>query len=304
VAKNEWAVLDYIKVGLFGFPYPGLMSVDVTYRCNLLCKHCYFRAQTYNEELSCQAWMELFQSFKKKGLPLYICGWLGGEPLLRPEIVEAGKEYFKSNVIFTNGTCELPDWHDCTFVVSVPGTKEIYSEITGAPKDVYGRVKAHASRGDLRVIVSYCVTKRNEEAIEAFVEEWKETEIQGIFFEFYTPFVGSGSDLWIDYEKRDAVIDRIVCLKREHGAFIYNTYQMLELMRSHNLRKILSDCPFKYVGVSLDPTGRVKKPCAMGEKADCSKCGCILPIFSTILHSRRLLFIAFLDGISRSWRRR
>lgn len=304
MGKNRWAVTDYMKIGLFGFPYPGLMSIDVTYRCNLLCRHCYFRAQAYKEELSSEEWIELLESLRREGLPLYICGWLGGEPLLRPEVVEAGKGYFKSNIIFTNGTCELPNWHDCTFVVSVPGPQEVYSEITGAPPELYLLVKGHASRADLRVIISYCITKRNEGAIEAFVKEWKETEVKGIFFEFYTPFKDSGDDLWIDYERRDAIIDRIQILKRTYGEFIYNTHQMLELMRSRNLRKILSDCPFRYVGMSLDPLGKVKIPCAVGQKADCSRCGCILPIFSAILHKRHLLFFAFLNGISGLWRRK
>jgi len=29
--------------------------------------------------------------------------------------------------------------------------------------------------------------------------------------------------------------------------------------------------------ISLDPMGKPKPKCVMGEKADCSRCGCIVP---------------------------
>ena len=52
LGKNKWAVLDYIRIGLFGPPPNTIGGIDVTYRCNLTCKHCYFQKQQYHEELS------------------------------------------------------------------------------------------------------------------------------------------------------------------------------------------------------------------------------------------------------------
>jgi hypothetical protein len=295
---NHWTLSDYLRIGLAGFPPEGLMSIDVTYRCNLQCLHCYFISQDYASEISSDRWVARLKGMESRGAPLYICGWLGGEPLLRPEVIEAGKAFFKSNIIFTNGTVELPTWSDCTFVVSVPGTRIPYQELTGAGSRTYDLVKEHANRPDLRIIVSFCITRRNVSSIFDFLSEWqKETKIRAVFFEFHTPRKGEGKDLWLDWFERDQILDTLLELKKTYGDFIYNSIQMLELMKSQALQKTLSDCPFTYVGLSLDPMGHIKFPCALGPDADCKRCGCILPVFSLMLWRRRLLIQAFAKGI-------
>lgn len=297
---NRWTFSDYLKIGLSGFPYGGLMSIDVTYRCNLHCLHCYFSRQDYTSELSVDEWMSLLKQIKSRNKPLYICGWLGGEPLLRQEVIETGRKFFKSNIIFTNGTLPLPSWPDCTFVVSVPGTKICYQELTGANESVYDLVKDHANRPDLHVIVSFCITRKNAPSILSFLQEWQnDTKIRGVFFEFHTPRIGEGKDLWLDWPERDSILDTLLSLKKTYKDFIYNTSQMLKLMKSVHLKKILPDCAFSYIGLSFDPIGHIKLPCTLGLEADCSRCGCILPIFSLILCRKGLLIRAFAEGIKR-----
>lgn len=274
------------------------MSIDVTYQCNLHCLHRYFSPQDYNSELSSDRWVSRLEGIESRGAPLYICGWLGGEPLLRPEVIEAGKRFFKSNIVFTNGTLELPNWPDCTFVVSVPGTRVSYQELTGAESKIYDLVKEHANRPNLRVVVSFCITRRNVSSILSFLSEWQnETRIHGVFFEFHTPRKSEGKELWLDWSERDYEVDKLLELKKTYRDFIYNTVQMLKLMKSQPLQKTLSDCPFSYVGLSLDPMGHIKFPCALGPEADCKRCGCILPVFSLILWRRGLLIQAFAKGI-------
>ena len=305
MGTNRWTLSDYLQIGFGGFPFGGLMSVDVTYRCNFRCLHCYLGRQDHTSEFSVDKWIAHLEKMKSRGKPLYICSWLGGEPLLRPEVIEAGKSYFKSNLVFTNGTLELPNWSDCTFVVSVPGTKIHYQELTGADGKTYDLVKDHANRPDLDVIVSFCITRKNVSSILSFLLEWqKDTKIQGVFFEFHTPRMGEGKEFWLDWPERDYVIDTLLALKRTYGDFIYNTFQMLELMRSQPLQNILSDCPFTYVGLSLDPMGHPKYPCTLGPEADCDRCGCILPVFSSILYRRGPLMKAFAEGVKRKIRER
>jgi len=302
---NRWTLSDYLRVGLSGFPLDSLVSIDVTYRCNLHCLHCYFSRQDYTSELSVEEWIRHLERMKSRKSPLYICGWLGEEPLLRPEVIEAGKQYFKSNLIFTNGTMELPSWPDCTFVVSVPGTKIHYQELTGAEGRIYDLVKDHANRPDLRVIVSFCITRKNASSILSFLPEWQnDTKIRGVFFEFHTPRMDEGKELCLDWTERDSVLDTLLNLKKTYKDFIYNTSQMLKLMKSAHLKKILSDCPFSHMGLSLDPTGHIKLPCTLGLEADCQRCGCILPVFSLILYKRGWLFRAFVEGIKRDARER
>jgi sulfatase maturation enzyme AslB (radical SAM superfamily) len=122
--SKHWTLSDYLRIGLTGFLSEGMVSIDVTYRCNLHCLHCYFNRQGYSYELSLDRWVSELKWMESRRAPLYICGWLGGEPLLRPEVIEVDKRFFKSNVVFTNSTLELPPWPDCNFVV--PGTKTPY----------------------------------------------------------------------------------------------------------------------------------------------------------------------------------
>ncbi len=307
IPKNHWSLIDYISVGVKGFPPGGLVGIDITSRCNLNCRHCYFRRGHNVSELSFEEWVAKLKELKRDGAALYICGWLGGEPLLRVDVLEMAKRFFKSNVIFTNGTQELPSWEDCTFVVSVPGTRKTYSYITGTDDKVYDMVKEHADRPELDIVVSFCITRQNRDCIEPFLEEWsKDVGIKGVFFEFYTPAKGEGTEMWLDWDERDRVMDRLFELKRVYGDFIHNSFQILNLMRSKRVRQILLDCPFGRVGLSLDSMGRQKFPCTLGPSADCSRCGCILPVFSVLLHKRSLLlaaFFAFLFRMMRDYRR-
>jgi len=44
---------------------------------------------------------------------------------VRKQLVEVGRHYFKHNTIVTNGTMELPDWPNCTWVISIDGTESL-----------------------------------------------------------------------------------------------------------------------------------------------------------------------------------
>lgn len=48
-------------------------------------------------------------------------------------------------------------------------------------------------------------------------------------------------------------------------------------MKSDNSKKITSNCILPKAAVCLDPIGNRKLPCVIGNKADCKKCGCVVP---------------------------
>lgn len=99
---------------VFGMPANAVGSIDATKRCNLRCEHCYFFAEEHKEvELTVDQWVEKFEGMAV-GDPMLLCTWVGGEPLIRKELIDVGRKYFKYNTIVTNGTMELPDWTGCT----------------------------------------------------------------------------------------------------------------------------------------------------------------------------------------------
>ncbi len=302
--QNLWTLRDYLRVGLGPFPKSFLIGIDVTYRCNLNCAHCYFKHQGYHSELSISEWIGRFRALKDGGLPLYTAGWLGGEPLLRPEVIDAGRKFFKSNVIFTNGTHALPDWPDCKFIVSVPGNSATYERMTGGNEAGYAIVKEHASRPDLTVVVAYCITKPNAASIPDFLKEWRETHVKGVYFEFYTPAKNENGGLWLDWPERDSLIDMLMRLKKSYGDFIYNKSLELKLMKAAHAKDVVARCRASELELSLDPRGNPKSPCQLGPRADCARCGCALAIWSFMLCHKRLLLPAFAEGVWRELRGR
>jgi len=297
-SSNHWTVYDYFKIAVKGMPPNSFGGIDVTSRCNLRCKHCYFLKQPHRNELSTEQWMAKFESLKSEGFPFLICGWIGGEPLLRKDLVEKGKPYFKSNVVFTNGTIELPSWSDVRYSVSVHGTEEYYCKMTGAERSVYHRIKENVDRKDLDVVIAFCVTRLNYPCIEDMLEEWSKTSVKGIVFEFYTPMKGEADELWLNWLERDKIIDKLIQLRKSYGNFIWISDRLYRLMKSDLSQKITRNCPFPKIGFSFDSEGASKVPCQLGPMADCSRCGCILPFFSAVLTDRRYLFPEFLVSAS------
>lgn len=298
-SSNSWHVSDYIKIGFKGMPPDSLGGIDVTYRCNLRCRHCYFIKQDYHTELSTEEWFNRFERLKKEGFPFLICGWIGGEPLLRKDLVEKGRRYFKSNVIFTNGTIELPYWPDVAFSVSIHGTEEYHKKITGVEPGVYKQIKKNVDRADLDIIIAFCVTRLNYPCIEEMLNEWSRTSVKGIVFEFYTPMKGEGDELWLNWDERDRIIDQLMALRKTYGNFIWISDRIYRLMKSDTASKITRNCPFPKIGFSFDPMGRPKIPCQLGHMADCHRCGCILPFFSMLLTHRSLLIPQFATSVTR-----
>lgn len=265
----------FLKNALFGLKFPIGISVDVTNRCNLRCSHCYFNQQDQNEELDDQQMLERIKQVKEEYPSIIHGSWVGGEPLLRKRVVEEGMELFPFNMVVTNGSMELPKWKNCVFNVSVDGTKEYHEKMRG-PK-TYDNTKKHADRDDVHVNIACVLTTENYSCIEDIVLEWKETKVGGINFDFYTPIRGIDEELWIDWDKRNRIIDKLVLLKKRYGDFILNSVPVLEMMKSESSREITSKCVLPEATICLDALGGRKLPCVIGNKADCSRCGCIIP---------------------------
>jgi len=301
--KFLFKIYDLARFDLFGRPWGNYGSIDITCRCNLNCKHCYFKEQGYTRELSEEEWFRKFDEWAEQGFPFYQCSWVGGEPLLRADLVEKGMKYFKSNVVATNGTIPLPNWPDVNFYVSVDGTEEYYRRMRG--KDFYRRIKKNADRPDLKVVASMVIAKNNHECIEELLEEWSRTSVKGMLFQFYTPIRGQDDeDLWPGWELRDRVLDRLIALKRKYGDFIQVPEALFRLMKSDRCREITMNCLYKTEAFCYDPMGRVKRPCMMGPKADCSRCGCVLPFHLWLLRDRSLVFRELMLSLGNFLRKR
>lgn len=263
-----------------GFPKGSFISVDVTEQCNLRCQHCYFFEQEQEGNLDTEGWERRILELKKNHRMMYSCTWIGGEPLLKRGIIEKCKHHFLHNLIVTNGTIPLPDWHDVMFHVSVDGYEAAHDNMR-RQKGLYQLMKQNVSRKDLHVTAAMCVTSLNVDTVEDLLQDWYETTyLKGMMFDFYTPIEGITDDLWIGWERRDAILDRLKQLKdAKYGDFIAMNDRTIELMKSHNAKRVTDNCLFEKKGYSLTTKGEIKEKCMLGPKADCDRCGCVVPFY-------------------------
>ncbi len=181
------------------------ISIDVTNQCNLRCRHCFFWRAGYREELTVDGWKDVF-----KKLPRFAyCSWVGGEPLLRRELIEWGKDRFIINEVVTNGTLPIPSWDDVSFFVSVDGTKKYHELIRG--KGTYAKAKQNIGATGARfLLLNMVVNSLNYGCIKEFVSEWSDSKALWVKFSFYTPFTRGDNSLWLPFKKRNEIIEDVL----------------------------------------------------------------------------------------------
>lgn len=264
-----------------GLTKGSIVSIDVTDQCNLRCQHCYFFEQEQEGNWDQEQWGQRIAELKKQYKLMYSCTWVGGEPLLRKQLIENLRKHFLHNLVVTNGTIPLPDWPDVQFHLSIDGNEKAHEKMR-RQKGLYQQMKKNCSRPDLNVKGAMCVTSLNVDTVEEVIEEWR-PHLKAIMFDFYTPIEGLPDDLWIGWKRRDRVLDQLRDLKQKYGDFIFMEDRVIELMKSHNSRKVTDNCLFAKKALSLTSTGAVKEKCMLGPKADCDRCGCVVPYY---LHYR------------------
>lgn len=302
--KRLVSAYDLAKVGffLFGFPKNGFGSIDVSKECNLRCAHCYFfegedgdaPAWVGKDELSVDEWVAKLESIKRDQsileFPFFQCTWVGGEPLIRKDLIDVGRKYFRYNTVVTNGTIPLPDWPDVNWYISIDGDEATHERIR-RKKGIYKRAMRHvAERPQLTVTVAYCITRANAGCLEQAVIDWANAGAAHMTFDFYTPIgdmCASDDSLFLPLDERDAVLDKLLALKRIYGDFFVLPERVFRLMKSDRCREVTDNCLFARRAFAFGPDGVQKDKCMMGPKADCDRCGCVVPFYMASLTNRR-----------------
>jgi MoaA/NifB/PqqE/SkfB family radical SAM enzyme len=93
---------------------------------------------------------------------------------------------------------------NCVFNISVDSPKESYERIRGTRN--YDKVKKKANRDNIQINIACVLNKDNYHCVEDLLEEWKQTKIGGVNFDFYMPIGGIQDDLWLNWQERDAVV--------------------------------------------------------------------------------------------------
>lgn len=232
--------------------WPAAM-VNITNRCTLRCRHCFvFRdgnpTDTKHEMDTETMVKRLGELQKRHGIQTML--WMGGEPLIRQDVLREGTKLFARNNVTTNGTIDLIDLPRCIYVVSIDGPQEINDAIRG--KGSFRRVMKTLSRVPdsfgPTVMCQCVVTRENED---------------------------DSSLTWGSLERRDKAVREAMRLKELYPDFIWNRHHALELTLAHNAKTVTDNCYAKefVMPLYLDGDRFTHTFCCMGNDVDCDLCG-------------------------------
>ncbi|HEY3314909.1 MAG TPA: radical SAM protein [Bacillota bacterium] len=190
-----------------GLPVPPLMIASVTRQCNLHCLGCYDRAQGHRGggEMSRERLEKVIAEARDLGMAIILLA--GGEPLLRPDILDITAAFPEVIFpVFTNGllideamTARLKRQRNVIPVVSLEGDPDDTDQRRG--EGVFERLRPVISGLAGRGVffgVSLTVTARNHQLVtdEAFIRSLMGLGARLFFFVEYVP-VAPGTDDWV-----------------------------------------------------------------------------------------------------------
>ena len=281
-------LLKFAGYKLFNRRSPLYGSADIINVCNLHCDHCYWWLnRKENEELTVEQWKKIIdEKFKKQHV--FIVTLVGGEPMMRPEVVELFvKEFPKRACVVTNGTYPIPNLKDIYFYwISIDGTEKIHNNIRGdgtwakTRKNIIDYVEKNGEKAWKDIWITMTINSRNYMTVKQVIEEWYDYSNK-IGFQFHTPFM-KGDPLWLPFgEIRSKVVDDIITMQENgYKDYIINPKSQLEIMKKSWGGKGTTpiDCP-TWAILSVDHMGREKSPCCIGSaennsmKPRCEECG-------------------------------
>jgi MoaA/NifB/PqqE/SkfB family radical SAM enzyme len=125
--------LKFAGYKLFNKKSPFYGSAYIINVCNLHCEHCYWWLNRKEEkDLILEQWKRIIdEKFKKNHV--FMVTLVGGEPLMRKDVVELFvKEFPKRACVVTNGTFPILHLKDIYFYwISIDGNKKTHNQIRG-----------------------------------------------------------------------------------------------------------------------------------------------------------------------------
>ncbi|NML15239.1 heme d1 biosynthesis radical SAM protein NirJ [Azohydromonas caseinilytica] len=173
-------------------------------RCNLTCKHCYaFSADhEYAGELGTEEVFGVMDDLKAFGVPVLILS--GGEPLLRPDILDIGRRAREMRFytgLSTNGTLIDAGWADRIAEVGfdyvgisldgIGAVHDRFRRLEGAFDSSLGAVRLLRDRG-VRVGLRYTMTDMNAQDLVPLLELMRAEGIPKFYFS-HLNYAGRGN---------------------------------------------------------------------------------------------------------------
>ncbi len=275
--------------------YPAALVV-VTNACNLRCRHCFvYREETPNsprDKMKDETMLHQLRVLRDRHRIRSML-FMGGEPMIRRDLVLEAMNLFEQSAIVTNGTYGIPSVPGHLVTVSLDGPEDYNDSLRG--EGVFRTVRQAIFGRDpddgTTVMLQMTVTRENADAVEAFLAEVEDWPVDGIAFTFYVPRKHDDGPLaWRHLRARDDAVRKVMALKRRYPQIRANTGARA-LMLSDRAREFTGEhgerCALKrmlplYVGDG----GQFERTfCCYGNDVDCSRCGAYA-VFNAAYHQQ------------------
>ena len=212
-----------------GVHIPPIIIYSITNRCNLNCKGCFHWAlhEAGDIEMSDEKLRNTIAQAKDIGVSIMVIG--GGEPMMRPEIIDITSEFSEVIfLVFTNGLLldeekldRIQKNRNFVPVISLEGDRAGTDFRRG--EGVYAGLEKIIRKLKKRNIfwsVSLTLTRLNYDSImdEGFVANLVEQGCKLMFFVEYTPVTEGTEDWLISDEQRENLIARRDEFRKKHPA--------------------------------------------------------------------------------------
>jgi MoaA/NifB/PqqE/SkfB family radical SAM enzyme len=261
---------------------PFIAEIDITDKCNLRCSHCYHFAEkggSAGKDLPLEVWKERLEELYAKGIRMVML--MGGEPMLRSDVVLLANEMFPFVEMITNGTIPLPDKlsYRHRIFVSIDGSESTNDKIRG--DGVFVKVFENIKE-DKRVVLNMTLMESNYQELEYICELALKLKVSGVVCNIFTAVKSVNESLGTETRKK--IIDELFRLKKKYPSTLLFTNSAIKWFETADHR----DACYWREGVLHFDTDFKERACFAD--ADCSNCGCFAGAMGSPLGSFRQFF--------------
>ena len=218
---------------------PPFLIASITSVCNMHCKGCYVRGigscddAADREMMSADEWCSVFLQAKNAGICFIII--VGGEPLLRPDVLEAAAEFPEILFpVFTNGTL-ITDQHLSLFdknrnlvpILSLEGDRNATDERRG--EGIYETLlERMAQMKELGLLfgTSITVTTDNMRSVtdDRFIQEMQRQGCRAVFFVDYVATSDEDRVLEPEDEHREYMKEKMESFRKNYPEMVFISF--------------------------------------------------------------------------------
>jgi hypothetical protein len=245
---------------------------DLTNECPLRCKHCYYYTNVSRipDELDDTDFLERLER-KRDEYGIRSAFWIGGEPLLKPDLLRRAMKLFRRNAVATSGALPIPANLDAGLLISIEGEKQTHDGLRGQGAFDAAMENIRGLPAESFAIAT-TLTSESVDCIHTLPGIVASTRALGVLVGFH---VGRSDDtLRLEGRQRDAAVDQLLELHKSHPGVLLHSKEAIELFRWRHRREVSKHCIYRDRAVAFDVRLDIKTPCTFAENAACDVCGC------------------------------